>query len=315
LLSLLQTPRWWSGTELAVRLEVSARTIRRDVDRLRDLGYPVEATLGVEGGYRLAAGSAMPPLLLDDEEAVAIAIGLRTVTTQAVDGVDGASARALAKLEQVLPVRLRSHVAALATATAALPGMGPSVDPAVLTALARAIASRSAVRFVYEAADGTTSRRQVEPERLVVALRRWYLVGWDVDRDDRRMFRVDRVTDPWSPPGRVRERPARPGDLDPAAFVAQRMFESAPTSAAVVTLHAAAARIRPMTRIGDLLEPLDDATCRLTLAADTVEWLASRLLTLGVAFEVHEPPALIAHLGVLADRLQHAVRSTPPRTD
>jgi predicted DNA-binding transcriptional regulator YafY len=301
LLSLLQTPRSWSGTELADRLEVSPRTVRRDVDRLRDLGYPVEATRGMVGGYRLVAGTAMPPLLLDDDEAVAIAIGLRTVTSQAIGGVDEASARALAKLEQVLPARLRGQVGAVAGSTTALPGWGPSIDPDVLTALARATAGRAQLRFVYEAGDGTVSRRMMEPERLVVAARRWYLVGWDLDRDDRRMFRVDRITDPWSPPGRVRDRPV-PGE-DPAAFVARQLYASAPTPSAVVTVHAPAAAIRPAIRDGDTLDVMDERTSRLTMAGDTIDWLAARLLTLGVDFTVHEPSELIDRLRGWADRI------------
>lgn len=147
LLSLLQMPREWPGSELARRLEVSPRTIRRDVERLRDLGYPVEASRGAEGGYRLGAGAAMPPLLVDDEEAVAIAVGLRTAAGHAVEGIDEASVRALAKLEQVLPSRLRYRINALGSATTALPGTGPSVDPALLTLFATAIANRERARF------------------------------------------------------------------------------------------------------------------------------------------------------------------------
>jgi predicted DNA-binding transcriptional regulator YafY len=315
LLSLLQTPRAWTGAELAERLEVSGRTVRRDIDRLRDAGYPVEATLGVQGGYRLVAGTAMPPLLLDDDEAVAIAIGLRTVTTQAVDGIDEASARALAKLDGVLPARLRTQVATVAEAMTALPGSGPVVDPAVLTALARAIAGRSAVRFDYQAGNGNLTRRDVEPEGLVVAARRWYLVGHDVDRGERRMFRVDRITDAWSPPGRLPPRLVRPdretSEVDPTTFVAQRLYESAPTFRAAVTLRASASAMRPALRDGETLVALEAATCRLVTTADTVEWLAARLLTLGVDFEVYEPPELVAHLRVLAARVARSVIRPP----
>ncbi|WP_198663442.1 helix-turn-helix transcriptional regulator [Jiangella endophytica] len=182
LLSLLQTPREWPGSELAQRLGVSPRTVRRDVDRLRDLGYPVDATLGAAGGYRLVAGAALPPLLLDDEEAVAIAVGLRASAGAAVAGIEEASVRALGKLEQVLPPRLRHRVRTLGAATLPLGADGPVVDPEVLTALAAAAATRERVRFSYTSGDATESGRLVEPLALVPAGRRWYLVAWDVDR-------------------------------------------------------------------------------------------------------------------------------------
>nr|WSX51430.1 transcriptional regulator [Streptomyces sp. NBC_00974] len=197
LLSLLQTPREWPGSELAVRLRVSARTIRRDIDRLRELGYPVEATLGAEGGYRLVAGAAMPPLLLDDEEAVAIAVGLRAGAGHAIAGIEEASVRALAKLEQVLPGRLRHRVGALQSATVAVTrGDGPSVDPRTLTAIASAVAGSERLRFAYLAGDGAASRRLVEPYRLVSTGSRWYFVAYDMERGDWRTFRVDRMSEP-----------------------------------------------------------------------------------------------------------------------
>ncbi|MBT2467063.1 YafY family transcriptional regulator [Streptomyces sp. ISL-66] len=197
LLSLLQTPREWPGSELAERLRVSARTIRRDIDRLRELGYPVEATLGAEGGYRLVAGAAMPPLLLDDEETVAIAVGLRAGAGHAIEGVEEASVRALAKLEQVLPGRLRHRVSALQSATVAVTrGDGASVDPRTLTAIASAVAGSERLRFAYLAGDGARSRRLVEPYRLVSTGSRWYLVAYDMERADWRTFRVDRMSEP-----------------------------------------------------------------------------------------------------------------------
>ncbi|TDC56672.1 WYL domain-containing protein [Jiangella ureilytica] len=182
LLSLLQTPREWPGSELAQRLGVSPRTVRRDVDRLRDLGYPVEASLGAAGGYRLVAGAALPPLLLDDEEAVAIAVGLRAAAGSAVAGIEEASVRALGKLEQVLPARLRHRVRTLGAATLPIGVDGPVVDPEVLTALAAAAATRERVRFRYTSADASESGRLVEPLALVPSGRRWYLVAWTVDQ-------------------------------------------------------------------------------------------------------------------------------------
>lgn len=221
LLSLLQTLREWPGSELAERLSVTPRTIRRDVERLRDLGYPVQASRGASGGYRLAAGKAMPPLLLDDEEAVAIAVGLRTAAGSAVSGIEEASVRALAKLAQVLPARLRHRVSTLGAATVPLPGAGQGVDPELLAVLAGAVAGPERLRFAYRAADGAESRRLVEPHRLVATGRRWYLVAYDNDREDWRIFRVDRMEAPL--PTGVRVPPRELPAPDAAAYVATKL--------------------------------------------------------------------------------------------
>jgi predicted DNA-binding transcriptional regulator YafY len=306
LLSLLQTPREWPGSELARRLGVSVRTVRRDVDRLRGLGYPVEASMGVLGGYRLVAGTAMPPLLLDDDEAVAIAVGLRTAAGQAVTGIDEAAVRALAKLEQVLPSRLRHRVAALGAATVPAPAAPVDlVDPAHLTAIAAAIANDERVRLRYTAADGTGSRRHVEPHRLVCAGRRWYLVAYDLDRDGWRIFRADRIDAPQPTGARAarRELPAP----DAAAYVTEKVYSLVPVHSAVATLHAPIDEVRG--RIGDGpgdLEPIDAGRCRLRSHTDTLEWLAFALLRLGCEFEVHEPPELREHLRALGERLVRA---------
>ena len=201
LLSLLQARGDWPGAELADRLEVSRRTIRRDVERLRNLGYPVESLSGPAGGYRLRAGTAMPPLLLDEEEAIAIAVGLRTAAQASVAGIEEASVRALVKLEQVLPAHLRRRVSALGGATATLPGSGPTVDPQDLTTIASACRDRERLRFAYRSRDGADSRRLVEPQSIVNFGRRWYLVAWDRDREDWRTFRVDRLRSPPRPAG------------------------------------------------------------------------------------------------------------------
>ncbi|NRQ34850.1 YafY family transcriptional regulator [Nonomuraea sp. NN258] len=307
LLSLLQAPRDWPGSELAERLQVSPRTIRRDVERLRDLGYPVHATMGGEGGYRLVGGTAMPPLLLDDEEAVAIAIGLRTVTRHPVAGIAEASVRAMAKLQQVLPSRLRHRVGALTTATEApSPFSGPDIDPEILTVIAGAAAGHERLRFAYESRDGTATRRLVEPYRLVTVGRRWYLVAFDNDRDDWRIFRVDHVSEP-RPTG-VRVPPRTPPTEDAAAFVTARLYSTAPTYRAVATLHAPAEWVA--ARLGDAageLEPIDAGTCRLSGQSDTLEWLAFRLLALGCEFEVHQPPELVDYLREMAARTLRSV--------
>lgn len=307
LLSLLQLPREWPGSELAERLEVSPRTIRRDVERLRELGYPVQATMGAVGGYRLVAGAAMPPLLLDDEEAVAIAVGLRSAATQAIGGIEEASVRALAKLEQVLPSRLRYRVGALSGATVPIvTWSGPAVEPSALTTLSVAIANRERVRFAYVGADRSESRRHVEPHRLVSHGRRWYLLGYDLERDGWRIFRVDRITEPRPTGARIarRELPAR----DAASYVAGKLFGSAPTYRAVATLHSPVAEVA--ARLGDTageLAPIDAGSCRLRSHTDTLEWLAFRLALLGCEFEVHEPPELAEYLRALGARVSRAV--------
>ncbi|MGF1431505.1 helix-turn-helix transcriptional regulator [Kitasatospora sp. LaBMicrA B282] len=305
LLSLLQTPREWPGSELAERLGVTTRTIRRDIERLRELGYPVQATLGSIGGYRLAAGKAMPPLLLDDEEAVAIAVGLATAARSAVSGVEEASVRALAKLAQVLPARLRQRVGAIDAATVPLPGGGPVVDPEQLAVLAGAVAGPERLRFDYRAADGARTRRLVEPHRLVAAGRRWYLVAFDNDRDDWRIFRVDRMTGAQATGARVvpRELPA----ADAAAYVAAKLRPQADTYRAVVLLQLPIGEAK--RRLGDArvdLEPVDQVRCRLRTGEDPLEWLAFRLLSLGCEFTVEEPVELVAHLRRLGERIARA---------
>ncbi|MFG3643754.1 helix-turn-helix transcriptional regulator [Micromonospora sp. NPDC047762] len=310
LLSLLQTPREWPGSELATRLGVSLRTIRRDVERLRDLGYPVKATMGAIGGYRLVAGKAMPPLLLDDDEAVAIAVGLRTAAGHAVAGIEESSVRALAKLEQVLPSRLRHRVSALGAATEPLLTWDrPTVDPEHLSALAAAVNNREQLRFTYRRRDGVDTERLVEPYKLVSAGRRWYLVGYDNDRDDWRIFRLDRITDLRPTRIRVTARPLPASDA--ASFMTEKLLELTPVYRAVVTLHAPIERmVGPLGGTGVDLEPIDATSCRLRSDADTLEWLAWRLLTLGCDMEVHEPPELIAHLRQIGSRATRAASSS-----
>jgi predicted DNA-binding transcriptional regulator YafY len=193
LLALFQGRRSWSGPELCERAGVTARTLRRDVDRLRRLGYPVDSTSGSGGGYRLGAGATLPPLLLEDDEAVAVAVGLRTAASGTVTGIEEASLRALSKLQQVLPQRLHKRVAALHSFILPLDHKGPSVDAGVLSAIAGACREAETLRFVYRAQDGAQTRRHVEPHRLVHTGRRWYLAAWDRNRDDWRTFRIDRI--------------------------------------------------------------------------------------------------------------------------
>ncbi len=305
LLALLQARRDWRGAELAGRLEVSRRTIRRDVERLRDLGYPVESLTGPAGGYRLRAGAAMPPLLLDDDEAIAIAVGLGTAARASVTGIEETAVRALVKVEQVLPAHLRRRVRALGSATSAPPVAGPTVDPRHLTVIAGACRDSECLRFAYRSRDGTQSRRVVEPHSLVNLGRRWYLVAWDRHRQDWRTFRLDRLTGPASNGVRFmpRELPAK----DAATWVAQSITRTPNRFEASVTLHAAAEEIaRRAPRHWGTIEPIDERTCRYRTGDDDLGWLAIRIAMLDVDFEVHEPPELGEHLAALADRLRRA---------
>jgi biotin operon repressor BirA-like protein len=305
LLALLQARREWSGAELSDRLTVSRRTVRRDVERLRDLGYPVESLTGPAGGYRLRAGTAMPPLLLDDDEAIAIAVGLRTAARTSVSGIEETAVRALVKLEQVLPAHLRRRVAALGAVTTAPAVGGPTVEPQHLTTIAAACRDAERMRFAYRSREGAESRREVEPHALVNLGRRWYLVAWDRAREDWRTFRVDRLERPASTGVRFapRELPAR----DAATFVEQRLTGSPNRYEARLTLHAAADEIaaRVPARWGTI-EAIDATTCAYRTADEDLAWLALRVAMLGVDFEVHEPPELAAHLRALGARLTRA---------
>ncbi|MFV0135330.1 helix-turn-helix transcriptional regulator [Streptomyces sp. HMX87] len=308
LLSLLQTPREWPGGELADRLGVSRRTVRRDVDRLRELGYPVQATMGAEGGYRLVAGKAMPPLILDDEEAVAIAVGLRAGAGHAVEGVDEASVRALAKLEQVLPSRLRHRVATLQAATTPLTsGDGPSIAPETLTVMASTVAGRERLRFAYRAGDGTESRRLTEPYRLVSTGRRWYLVAYDLDRDDWRTFRVDRVSEPFATGARFTPRELPTGS---AAEYLRRSMQRRNDSYEVEVAFPAPLEVVAARLPGWLGPPeasADGTSCVLrATVSDSVEWLAVRLAMLGLEFRVRRPEELARCVRDLGARLTRA---------
>jgi predicted DNA-binding transcriptional regulator YafY len=311
LLALLQSRRDWSGADLAERLGVTPRTVRRDVDRLRRLGHPVDATSGTAGGYRLGAGAALPPLLLDDDEAVAVAIGLRTAAGGTVDGIEETSVRALAKLEQVLPSRLRHRLNALHSVTVPLTGSGPTVDPGHLTTIASACRDHQRLRFDYRSHDGATSIRIVEPHRLVHTGHRWYLVAWDVDRRDWRTFRVDRI-EPRLPTG-PRFTPREPPDEDIAAYTSWAVSNAVYRYRARFTMYApaevVAERVTPTSAI---VEALDDQTCLLRTGSNSLDALAIYIGLLGVDFEVHEPPELVDHLSVLGDRLGRAAHHRTP---
>lgn len=304
LLSLLQARADWPGAELAERLGVTPRTIRRDVDRLRDLGYPVESMTGPAGGYRLGVGAALPPLLLDDEEAVAVAVGLRAAAAGSIAGIEETSLRALAKLEHVLPSRLRHRVAAVQAAVVPLTGPGPTVDAGLLAALAAACRAHEGVRFGYQ---GRT--RRVEPYRLAHTGRRWYLVAYDLDRDDWRTFRVDRVDGPPQPGARFAPRPAPAEDFE--AYVADRLTSAPYRYQARILFHAPAEQLAERTSpTTGRLEPRDAQSCVFHAGASSLDEIALYITLKGVEFEVLDPPELADHLRALAGRMARAADRT-----
>jgi predicted DNA-binding transcriptional regulator YafY len=300
LLTLLQRRLSWTAAELAAELAVTERSVRRDVERLRSLGYPVRATAGVGGGYQLGAGTRLPPLLLDDEEAIATAVSLRLAAGGTVAGAEEAALRTLAKLDQVMPPRLRAEVRAIHGATDTLTGPGITVDAELLVILARACRDAVRVRFHYARQDDDGQVRTVEPVRMVATGRRWYLLAWDVDRDGWRTFRLDRMREATATTWRFppREHP------DPAAYV-QRSVVAAPYCyVARVRVHAEADRVRELMppSVGRV-EPDRDGWCLLTVGADDPDWLAMHVARMGFDVEVLEPPEVLEAAARLARRL------------
>ncbi|MFB9191384.1 helix-turn-helix transcriptional regulator [Actinomadura verrucosospora] len=311
LLSLLQARRDWTGPELAERLDVTTRTVRNDIERLRELGYPVDAAPGVGGGYSLGTAAVLPPLLFDDDEAVAVAIGLRTAATGAVSGIEESSVRALAKLERLLPSRLRRRVGALASATVALPGSQPPVDAAVLTAIAAACRDHERLRFDYRTHGGATGPRVTEPHRLVASGRRWYLLAWDLERDDWRTFRVDRVV--LRPPAGPRFTPRDMPDEDVTTRLASGLAQATWAYRARVVVNAPATEIAARLPAGITVEPGEDDTCVVEVGSDDPSMLTVYLGMLGADFRIDETanPELADHLRALAARYTRATAPGP----
>lgn len=308
LLSLLHARPEWPGTELADRLDVTTRTLRRDVTRLRELGYRIDAVTGKYGGYRLGPGRGMPPLLLDDEEALAVAVGLRAVTGGAWSGLEESAIAALLKLDQVLPMRLRGRMASVHAATVQL-SAPPSaqVEPDHLTTLAQACQRLERLRFSYADRSNRRSDRLVEPYRLVNTGRRWYLVARDVNRDAWRTFRVDRVSEPRATGSRF----TRVSAPDAAAFVAQGIALAPYPLRARVLLRIPppeAQRLVPST-VG-VLEAGQDGQTLLSLGGDS-EWLAAYLCGLDCDFEVLEPDEVREAVRARAQRLAATHGETP----
>jgi len=310
LLSVLQTRRFWSGTDLAGQLEVTPRTLRRDVDRLRALGYAIDAISGPGGGYQLGKGAAMPPLLLDDEEAVAVAVSLRAAT-DSFAGLRETGLRVLVKLEQLLPSRLRRRLSAMHAMTVSVHARPAELAPDLLTLLAGACSDHERLEFAYADRSGNATTRTVEPLRLAHAHEHvWYLVAWDLDREDWRTFRVDRIRGEPQAKGRFVPRPPPP---DIADYVAHSITYAPFTWRARVRLQGAAAELgRKIPTWCGVLEPESDATCILRCGANTLDGLVMRLVLTGTEFELLEPADLAPQIRAVLRRLE---RSLDPRAE
>jgi predicted DNA-binding transcriptional regulator YafY len=300
LLTLLSARPWWAGAELADRLEVTSRTLRRDMTRLRALGYPVEATTGRYGGYRLGAAGHLPPLLLDDDEAVAAAVALRAVSGGGASGLELAALSGLTKLDQVLPARLRERVTALRTVTVSLrPAELPPIDLDVLVVVALACRRPERLRFTYRGASGEMTERHVEPYRLVYTERRWYLVAFDLTRQAWRTFRPDRINEP-KVTGVPFERSDPP---DAAALVAHGVALAAHPIQARVRLHLSRERAeRVVSPTAGVIESGDGTSTVVRIGGD-VEWIAEYVAGLPCRVEVLDPVEVRAHVRAIGERL------------
>lgn len=308
LLALLQTRSHWQGPELAERLEVHPRTLRRDIDRLRQLGYPVQASSGVAGGYAFRAGQALPPLLLDDEEALAVSIALRTATAGAVAGIEEPALRALVKLEQAMPARLRQQVDALRSTILPMDHTGPVVDATQLALLASACRDQLRLAFTYGDSRGHSAERSVEPQGLAHTGHRWYLVAWDRVREDWRTFRIDRIVGEPTVGAHFAPR-VSPDGGDLKAYVSRSLAVAPYAERARIVLHAplseALHRIPPSVGV---LNALDAQRCVLECGAHSLDTLVYWLVVLDLSYEVLAPEALKDRLKVVGER---ALRGTP----
>ena len=321
LLSLLQTHRYWPGSELADRLEVSERTLRRDVDRLRGLGYDVDAARGVAGGYQLRAGKTLPPLLLDNDEAVAIAVGLRSHATSVLDGGGEVAVRALTKVVAMMPPALRGRMEALDAATTPVPGpTGPgghngggrrptTIDATTLTTLAACCRDRDIVRFGYVAHSGERTDRRVEPHQLVSYAQRWYLVAFDLVRQDWRSFRLDRVDDVRVFGGRFTPREIPGGSA--LEYVKRGRRERPRQYLADVRFETSADEVRQATGgWGEVTQ--EGAAARWRIGIDTLDWPVMLLAAIDADFTVLGPPELAERVRAVAERLARCgARSDP----
>lgn len=299
LLSLLQSRRHWTGAELCERLEVDARTVRRDVDRLRELGYPVQASAGVGGGYRLAAGASLPPLLLDDDEAVAMVVALRSAASS-VARIEDTAVGLLGKLDQLLPARLRRRVGALYSVTLSLGQNQESPDVDTLTELAGACRDHRLLELDYSDRGGRASSRTIEPLRLVNSGRRWYLLAWDRSRDDWRLFRADRIRSLRCGGGFV----PRKFPEDVAAYVQRSISQVISGEGLRVRLRGSAETLAPtLPPWCGVLEHIDDSSSLLHVRGDSAEEILALLALTGVEFELIDGAERVAQLREVAQRL------------
>lgn len=314
LLSLLQTHRFWPCTELASRLGVTQRTVRRDLDRLRELGYPVDSTSGRYGGYRLATGAHVPPLILEDEEAVAVSIGLRYAAEAAVTGIEETSLRALAKIEALLPHRLRRRVSALHSNVASLrrPVDDDAIHPEALSVFAAACRDHEHVRFDYVRGDGHDGGRRVEPHRLVTAGRRWYLVAWDGDRRDWRTFRLDRIREPRAVGSHFTPRDVPGGDA--AEFLASSISRSRRQHVATLLIHAPFTDVEGVLRWADhTVKEAQIEHCVVGIRDEHLGRIAMTVaeIALTAPVTVVEPPELARAIDRLAAHLTDRETRSP----
>jgi predicted DNA-binding transcriptional regulator YafY len=301
LLSHLQSRPTWSGNDLTSRLEVTDRTLRRDVDRLRSLGYPVDSTSGPAGGYRLGAGASLPPLMLDNDEGLAVAIALHGASSD-VRGVAEAGQRALAKIDKVLPPRLRKRLDALRASIVRAPDSGPKVEIGIVDALAAACAEHRVVRLGYRDQAGQVSRRDVEPHRLVLVGRRWYLAAWDQGKRDWRTFRVDRITPPVEPGAGFVPRPTPEDDV--STFVTRSVATGGSRFQARVVLHVPLAQAqKKIAPPYGTVTAIDTRSCRLVSGASTLDGLVWWLGLSGFPFTIESPPELARRVRAVAARL------------
>jgi predicted DNA-binding transcriptional regulator YafY len=307
LLTLLQSRASWAGPELAARLEVTPRTLRRDVERLRSLGYPVEGAAGVAGGYVLRPGTSLPPLSLDEDEATAVFVGLHVASGAGVTGAGTSAMRALTKLERVLPIRLRKNLRTLHSSVVEVGDRPRHLSLANVSELAGACSERLVTRIKYTAHGGATTERRVEPFRLVRVGALWYLVAWDPSKEEWRTFRLDRIVTVDRQKERFKARPP-PGD-DLVEYVTKSLSSSLYPYQAKVLLHAPLEDVRH--RIGPrdgLFLRVSDTTCTMELGAQTLDVLAARIVWLGVDFEIIASDALRRHLQTVVGRLERARR-------
>jgi predicted DNA-binding transcriptional regulator YafY len=308
LLTMLQTRRSWGGPDLAERLEVTARTLRRDIDRLRSLGYPVHSTSGTAGGYSLGAGAALPPLMLEDDEGIAVAVALQTAAGSSVSGIEDAAQRALSKLEQVLPNRLRRRIKTMRSSIVRLSDAGPTVDLSAVSALAAACEAQREIAFEYNDHHARVSRRSVEPHRLVHMERRWYLVAWDKDRTDWRTFRLDRIRSELESGAAFTPR-SSPDD-DVGAFVSRSVSSGPYPFRVQVVMRAPLATVRErIPSNAGSLEVVDARRCRLRTGGHSLEYVAVWLACTGFDFEIEEPPELLEQLQSAQVRLARIARA------